>query len=970
MRQRSWIVIATLILLASLVGVGHSAARAAGATVALRELKRVDANGIPELVDATVTVQGIALQSTGMWHNSANYFAIMSTEAEGQPRCGVLVYLQGSTQPSVSAGDLVEVTGRVSVRGYSTDYGSTVIAPRGTEDIRIITPGCERMDTLVGTPLPTDPTFSEAEPLESTLVTIEGRLTRYDNDGISRGFWVDGSRDGNIEDGVGRMQVKFYDYSGLDISYLREGSYVIVTGVLVQGDDTPPHDDSYYVRPTLQRYVIADDSRARVFTAEELARQPMSLKQGQPEHVADKGIYQLTSVISGTSRPIAPGLYPDYRPDGSGLAMIIGKERSARTSQENSEANLFTVGFTSEAEYTQLTFDKGMKARPRFAPDASCIVYSVNTNPDAGGFWDIYLIDVDGAEGSAGANPRAMTSGSHNSTNPAWAPGGDRIVFQSDEMGSWDLVMAAADGSSIPAFLTSGDADEAWPDWAPKADIIAYQSDELGNAFDIWVADVEGSELVNRRCLTQSIKGDCVTPRWAPDGKRIAFMSNNCGSWDVWTVDVASGDVIRLTDLTGDEMFPAWSRDGRRVIFEADLGNGMNVYAVDFRKASKANLPVTVERPTFDGSNSAYGADGGRGIVSPSLMKPALVEKGSEFVVELALPEAWSGVAPEPSALDISLVSEEEEVRVECRGVDTHPNGLWQLTVGVPDIASFGLYDLVIAVRSQSAAPLVLSGPHAVSIRDAGDDFTFAILSDIHMNNPKSAAGGDVVNARLMQAIAELNEAQPDFVVLLGDLVESTADTYARDYQMIQDIFVGHAKFPVFGVMGNHDGQVVGDVSGFEMWRSRFGPLYYSFDLGLWHFVVGNTYDHPTHPSDNGFVGAEQISWIEADMAEAFARGRRIAAFVHHNPFDNRWVFLDEGRQEFAQTLLRGGARYVFAGHRHSDQLELFPTAKIVTTRTVQAGNDDSEVGYRLVRVEQGRMEITSPAPLRVGVSK
>jgi len=970
MRQRAWMVMTTLILLALLAGMGRSAAWATDATVALRELKRVDANGIPELVDAVVTVRGIALQSTGMWHNSANYFAIIGTEAEGQPRCGLLVYLQGSTQLSVNAGDLVQVTGRVSVRGYSTDWGSTVITPQGTEDIRIMTPGCERVDALVGVPLPTDPTFAEAEPCESTLVTIEGRLTRYDNDGISRGFWVDGSRDGNIEDGVGAMQVKFYDYSGFDISHLREGSYVIITGVLVQGDDTPPHDDSYYIRPTLQKYLQADETRARVFTAQELARQPMSLKQGKPEHLADRGIYQLTSVASGTSRPIAPGLYPDYRPDGSGLAMIIGKERSARTSQENSEANLFAVSFTSETQYQQLTFDKGMKARPRFAPDASRIVFAANTNPDAGGFWNIYVIDMDGAEGSAAATPRAITSGSYNSTNPAWARGSERIVFQSDEMGSWDLVMAASDGSTAPVFLTSGEADEAWPDWAPKADMIAYQSDELGNAFDIWVADVHGTELVNRRCLTQSIQGDCVTPRWAPDGKRIAFMSNDSGSWDVWAVDIESGDTTRLTDLAGDEMYPAWSRDGRRVVFEASLGNGMNIYAVDFRKASGAHLAKAVERPAFEDSNAGKGVNVGRAIVSPSLMKPALVEKGAEFTVELALPQGWAGVAAEPSALGVSLISAESEVRADCRGVRVCSDGLWQLTVAVPPTAAAGLYDLIVTVRSAGNTPLVLSGPHTVSIRSAGNDFTFAILSDIHLNNPKGAAGGDVPNARLMQAIAELNEVQPDFAVLLGDLVESTADTYAGDYQMIWDIFVSHAKFPVFGVMGNHDGQVVGVVNGFEMWRSRFGPLYYSFDLGVWHFVVGNTYDRPAHPSDNGFVGAEQIRWIEADVAAAFSRGQRIAAFVHHNPFDNRWVFVDEGRQALAQALSRGGARYVFAGHRHSDQLELLPTAKIVTTRTVQAGNDDSEVGYRLVMVEQGRMEITPPVPVRVGVSK
>ena len=447
-------------------------------------------------------------------------------------------------------------------------------------------------------------------------------------------------------------------------------------------------------------------------------------------------------------------------------------------------------------------------------------------------------------------------------------------------------------------------------------------------------------------------------------------MSNDSGSWDVWAVDIESGDTTRLTDLDGDEMYPAWSRDGRRVVFEASLGNGINIYAVDFRKASGLHLAKAVKHRAFEDCSAAKSVNVSRAIVSPSLMKPALVEKGAEFTVELALPQEWAGVAAEPSALGVSLVSAELEVRADCRGVRVCSDGLWQLTVAVPPTAAAGLYDLIVTIRSAGSTPLVLSGPHTVSIRNAGNDFTFAILSDIHLNNPKGAAGGDVPNARLMQAIAELNEVQPDFAVLLGDLVESTADTYAGDYQMIWDIFVSHAKFPVFGVMGNHDGQVVGVVNGFEMWRSRFGPLYYSFDLGVWHFVVGNTYDRPAHPSDNGFVGAEQIRWIEADVAAAFSRGQRIAAFVHHNPFDNRWVFVDEGRQALAQALSRGGARYVFAGHRHSDQLELLPTAKIVTTRTVQAGNDDSEVGYRLVMVEQGRMEITPPVPVRVGVSK
>ncbi|MEA4884703.1 MAG: metallophosphoesterase [Clostridia bacterium] len=966
-----------LVLFALLIAGGLAVTAASGlssagsdpAITSLYQVRQVDAQGVPLLVDTVVTVEGVALQSTGKWHNAANYFAVISPADAAAPRAGALVYLPGTVIPDVQAGEYVRITGRVSIRGYSTDYGTTVIIPSRSEDIVITTHGYECVEGLAGTPLPTDPTFAEAEPLEGQLVTIEGRLSRYDNEGISRGFWVDGSRDGDIEDGKGRMQVKFYDYSGIDISHLREGSYAIVTGVLVQGDDTAPHHDSYYVRPTMQNYILSDEARARELSPEELAAQGMSLQTGETQHLSDRGVYQLTAVRSGSARAFTPRLYPDWRPDGSGLLFVLGKEKSARTSEENAEPNLFSVGFTGLSEYKQLTFDRGMKAYPRWSPDGAAVAYAWIAEPDAEqGNWSIYTWNPD-----QGSSPVAITHGLFNETSPSWSPDGARLIYQSDAAGNWDLFAAASDGSGMAVQLTSSPAHDACPDWSPKGPFIAYQSDAGGSSFDIWVARIDeaGGRLLDARALTAALAGDCIAPRWSPDGKKVAFMSNQAGTWDIWTADVASGALLRVTDLETDEFNPAWSRDGRRIAFSADLGNGANVYAADVKRATRAGVSF-IDRPEPEQSHASavYASDAALAepaqarILQPRMMRPSLVAPGSELDVVVALPNDLHGSSFEELGIEASLIFvtgvRDASVPLSIVSAVRGDDGLYYLRFAVPSSAELGLYDLQVVVASGVAQAWET---HSVAVSRAGDDFVFAVLADIHLNNERSrgSASGEL-NTNLIRAIDELNAVAPDFVILPGDLVESRADTYERDFRMIREILAERAKFPVFGVMGNHDGQRVGMLDGFEFWQSNFGPLYYSFDVGQWHFAMVNTYDKPTNPSDNGTIRPEQLRWLENDLLSASAAGRQIAVALHHNPLDDRWVFVDDGRRELAQVLSRSGAKYVFAGHRHSDQLEISECALILTTRTAQA-EDEGKVGYRLIEVVDGRVVSFRYAP-------
>jgi TolB protein len=89
---------------------------------------------------------------------------------------------------------------------------------------------------------------------------------------------------------------------------------------------------------------------------------------------------------------------------------------------------------------------------PNWSPDGSEIV------ADGGG--GIYKINADGSE---------MTRLTHSigDYNPAFSPGGGKIVFSSDRDGDYDLYIMKADGTDSPQRLTNQPGDDYAPDWQP-----------------------------------------------------------------------------------------------------------------------------------------------------------------------------------------------------------------------------------------------------------------------------------------------------------------------------------------------------------------------------------------------------------------------------------------------------------------------------------------------------------------------
>src|SRR5439155_1108253 len=95
------------------------------------------------------------------------------------------------------------------------------------------------------------------------------------------------------------------------------------------------------------------------------------------------------------------------------------------------------------------------------------------------------------------------------------------------------------------------------------------------------------------------------SPRYSPDGARVAFLHHRDGAWDVRIVDRAS---LAVTDVTRDRALdrdPAWTRDGRWLLFSSDRSGVYNLYAWrpgDLRQVTNVVLGAFEPDPSPDGT--------------------------------------------------------------------------------------------------------------------------------------------------------------------------------------------------------------------------------------------------------------------------------------------------------------------------------------------------------------------------------
>jgi dipeptidyl aminopeptidase/acylaminoacyl peptidase len=138
-----------------------------------------------------------------------------------------------------------------------------------------------------------------------------------------------------------------------------------------------------------------------------------------------------------------------------------------------------------------------------------------------------------------------------------------------------DLWMADSEGA-LRHRLTSHPATDSQPAFAPDGRRLVFVSDRAGNR-DLWILDTLGS---SPHPLTTNPAAD-YSPTWSPRGNQIIFVSERSGAPELWAIDPDTGVETPLGVTSSGDLEPAWSPRGDWVAFISDQDGPAKVFLLD-----------------------------------------------------------------------------------------------------------------------------------------------------------------------------------------------------------------------------------------------------------------------------------------------------------------------------------------------------------------------------------------------------
>jgi Tol biopolymer transport system component len=150
-----------------------------------------------------------------------------------------------------------------------------------------------------------------------------------------------------------------------------------------------------------------------------------------------------------------------------------------------------------------------------------------------------------------------------------------------------------------PETFVSSSREDNVPRFAPDGKKIAFGSSRSGS-LEIWMSDSDGSHSKQLTSFGGPLTG---SPAWSPDSRTVAFDSIASGDPDVYTVSAPGGTVRRLTTSPANDALPSWSRDGKWIYFTTNRTGKYEIWKV----SASGGEPVPMHA---DGSNTIPSQDG------------------------------------------------------------------------------------------------------------------------------------------------------------------------------------------------------------------------------------------------------------------------------------------------------------------------------------------------------------------------
>lgn len=180
------------------------------------------------------------------------------------------------------------------------------------------------------------------------------------------------------------------------------------------------------------------------------------------------------------------------------------------------------------------------------------------------------------------------------------SPDGNRVLVQA----RGDVFSVPAENGYVKDLTRTSGAAERYPAWSPDGKSIAYWSDQSGE-YELWIADAD-HETAPRK-LTNYGAGYRFQAYWSPDSKKLAFIDK---AMRIRIVDVTTGQTtevdkaLRFMHDNLESFSVSWSSDSRWLAYDRDLENQHRaVFLYDYtnKKLTQATSGFyTAYNPVFD----------------------------------------------------------------------------------------------------------------------------------------------------------------------------------------------------------------------------------------------------------------------------------------------------------------------------------------------------------------------------------
>jgi TolB protein len=158
--------------------------------------------------------------------------------------------------------------------------------------------------------------------------------------------------------------------------------------------------------------------------------------------------------------------------------------------------------------------------------------------------------------------------------------------------GRYRLMYSDVDGARA-RILFAGSEPILSPAWAPDGKRVAFVSFETSRPA-IYILEL----VTGLKTQVTSFRGLNGAPSFSPDGTQLAMVLSKDGTPDIYIMTIANKRLERITNDQYIDTEPNWSVDGRSVIFTSNRGGSPQIYQVNLNSGRP-------ERLTFEGDYNA-----------------------------------------------------------------------------------------------------------------------------------------------------------------------------------------------------------------------------------------------------------------------------------------------------------------------------------------------------------------------------